>query len=770
MASENKIQLYDPAPLGPARAGAEPARALSVEQAEGDADLRAYWRVLRKRRWTVVPVLLASFTLVLIATVKQERIYRASTLLEIGQENPNVATVQQLFQFQTVSDDYLETQYKILQSDTLARQVVEQLHLAAVAEFNPPRRSWFAVAGQPGKKAEGGLDPAQQQAVLKRFRDNLSIDPIRRSRLVRVSFDSQDAQLAAQVVNALAAGYIQENLETHWEATQKASEWLSQQLDGLKIKLEKSEDEMHAYAQANSLVYLESDKGSTENIVDERLRQLQSELTQAQADRYQKESLYRLVQAGDYGALPGVFDNKVMQDLTVKLADLERQKAELAPNFNPSYPRMKEIQNQIDRSEQFLTQQRAQAARHIADEYFAAIRRETLVRQAFEDQMKQAGLVAEKSVQYNILKREVDTNKQLYEGLLQRLKEAGVSAGLKASNIRIVDRAFPPTRPVRPWILLNLSLGLVLGLGSGIALAFLQEHMDNTLKTPDDIEQFLRLPALGMIPSSRSLLNGKNGHHRPVPQTAMAVGTNGKDAAVVKGPEARWIRVDAKALERSVLAEAFRSLRTSVLLSTAARPPRSLAVVSAQPSEGKTTVCSNLAIALAQLGKRVLVVDGDMRRPSLHDVFSVPASSGLVNYLTGTDGWLGLVRPGGPAGLDCLVCGPIPPNPSELLSSGRMQALVDEAMTAYDFVLLDSPPLLNVADGRILITLAEGTILVVRGGTTPRDLVHRACAHTCGVGGRLIGVVLNDLDLRRDGYYSYDYYESGERSRGSKRA
>jgi len=538
VASEDKIQLYDPAPLGPARAGAEPERALSLERAESDVDLLAYWRVLRKRRWTIVPVLLAAFTLVLIATVKQERIYRASALLEIGQENPNVATVQQLFQFQNVSDDYLETQYKILQSDTLARLVVEQLRLDRITEFNPPRRRWFETAGQPGEKADTALEPAEQQAVLKRYRDNLSIDPIRRSRLVRVNFDSQDAQLAAQVVNTLAAGYIQENLETHWEATQKASEWLSQQLDGLKIKLEKSEDELHAYAQSNGLIYLESDKGSTENIVDERLRQIQNELTQAQGDRYQKESLYRLVEAGDYGALPGVFDNKVMQDLTVKLADLERQKAELAPNFNPSYPKMKEIQNQIDRSEQFLTEQRAQAARHIADEYFAALRRETLVRQAFDAQQKQAGVVAEKSVQYNILKREVDTNKQLYEGLLQRLKEAGVSAGLNASNIRIVDRAVPPTRPVRPWILLNLSLGLVLGLGAGIALAFLQEHMDNTFKTPDDIEHFLCLPALGLIPSSRTLLNGKNGHHRPLAPSAAAAGTNGKSAALVKELEA----------------------------------------------------------------------------------------------------------------------------------------------------------------------------------------------------------------------------------------
>jgi len=760
VATQDKIQVYEPIPLAPASPRGELVRAYSLDGAENELDPRAYWRILLKRRWTVISILLAAFTVVLIATVKQKPVYRAFALIEIGQENPNVATVQQLFQFQNVSDDYLETQYRILQSDTLARPVIAQLHLDQLPEFNPPPRSWFGRRELPPAGAASGpaLDADSEQKVLKRFQSNLSVDPIRRSRLVRVSFDSEDAALAARAVNELAAGYIRGNLETHWEATQKASEWLSQQLDGLKIRLEKSEDDLHEYAQSNGLLYLETDKGNTENIVDERLRQLQTELTQAQADRYQKESLYRLVEAGDYGALPGVFDNKVTQELTVKLAELERHKAQFAPDFNASYPKMKEIQSQIDRTEQFLEQQRAQAARHIADEYFASSRREALVRKAFEDQQNQANAVADKSVQYNILKREVDTNKQLYVGLLQRLKEAGVSAGLKASNIRVVDQAVPATRPVKPWVALNLSLACVLGLALGVGMAFLQEQLDSTLNSPDDVEHFLRLPVLALIPSRDSRDRGKNGHYGWLPVSSPATGNGRKTPALVADSDSKWIRVDSKLLERSALSEAFRSLRTSVLLSTATRPPRSLVLVSAQPSEGKTTVCSNLAISLAQLGKRVLVVDGDMRRPSIHDFFGLENSTGLVHYLTGAEEWRSLVRPVGPAGLECLVCGPIPPNPSELLSSARMQQFVNEAISDYHFVLLDSPPLLNVADGRILITLAEGAILVVRGGETPRDLAYRASAHVSGVGAHLLGVVLNDLNLRRAGYYSSYYY------------
>jgi succinoglycan biosynthesis transport protein ExoP len=764
VAEENKIQPFEPllASPEPGRFGLRKHYA-TVEEEEG-LDLRAYWRSIHKRRWTIISVLSVVFTLVLIATVKQKPVYRAKAMVEIEQENRNIVTVQELFQVESVSDSYLETQYKILQSDSLARQVIDQLHLDQVKEFIPPKRvrPWGAN-GDPGASANPASpsDRAREQTVLQMFEEQLGIIPIRHSRLVQVTFDSYDPALAAGVVNAFARCYIEQNLQTHWEATQRATAWLSQQLDGLKIKLEKSEDDLRGYAQSNGLLFLESNQGGTENIVDERLRQLQNELTQAQADRYQKESLYRLVEAGDYGSLPGIFDNKLTQDLTDKLADLERQQAELTPNFNPSYPKMKQIQSQIDRVQQLLKQEREQAAHHLAAEYLAAVRREALVRQAFEEQQRQANLVAGKSVQYNILKREVETNKQLYENLLQRLKEAGVSEGLKASNIRVVDPAVPPTSPVRPRVFLNLGLGLILGLACGVGSAFLQEHLDNTLKTVEDIEHFLRMPALAMIPSRQSLVSSENGNHKSLLEDPSGDGGDGQLAALQKESEKGWFRVDAQLLQHSALSEAFRGLRTSVLLSTASCPPRSLAFVSAEPSEGKTTICSNLAISLAQLGKRVLVIDGDMRRPSIHNFFRIQDSAGLVNYLTGNRAWRDLVQPSGLDRLDCLVCGPVPPNPSELLSSKLMQTLIREAMEEYDFVLVDSPPLLNVADGRILITMVEGAILVVKGGATPRELVQRAQLHVSDVRAHLIGVVLNAVDLRHDGYYYAGYHGYG---------
>jgi exopolysaccharide transport family protein len=721
--------------------------------------------VIQKRRWTVLSIFFVLFTIVLIATLKQKPVYRARALVEIQKENPDVASLQELFQLESVSDTFLETQYKVLESENLARRVTEQLRLDQIQEFNPPPSWWssrkkekdsasrtFAVGGAVEK-----LDSELEQDILKRFQERLSIDPVKRSRLVAISFESNDAKLAARIVNTLASNYIEQSLEARWEATQKATEWLSQQLGGLKARLEKSEDELHRYARANRLVFLERESGNPENILNERLKQLQEELTRAQADRYQKESLYRLVQAGDYGALPGVFNDKLIQDLTVRLAELQREQAELLATFSADYPRVKQLQSQIDQLQEVLRHERERAARWITNEYTAAMRREELVRDALAREQKQGEVIAEKSVQYNILKREVETNRQLYEGLLQRLKEAGVSASLKASNVRILDSAVPPNKPVKPRVLLNLSLALILGLALGVGAAFMQEHLDNTLKSTEDVERFLHMPALALIPSVESL----NGHPRRVyglyeRGLALTMGKNSPKRAT----RPAWHRIDEIPEQHSALAEAFRSLRTSVLLSTANRPPKSLLVTSAQPADGKTTVAANLAISMAQLGQRVLLIDGDLRRPSVHRIFGIDPGPGLVSYLAGHHEWGELVHKSGLGKLDLFPCGPLPPNPAELLSSDRMRMFVQGAGANYDLVIIDSPPLLNVADSRVLASMVEGVLLVVKGGHTPRELVRRAQFYAREVGASLIGVVLNDVDVRSHDYYYYQSYYS----------
>jgi capsular exopolysaccharide synthesis family protein len=757
---DNRLQVYQSRQeIAQVRARDGSAASLAQDP-DSVPDLLEYWGIIRKRFATLLIVLLIVFTAGLFATFRGKPVYEAHALIEIQKENPDVPTLQEIFQIDGVSDAYIETQNRILKSENLARRVILQLGLDRMPEFMQRSGSWQEAREKKdvSQASTMAVAPASAQqaipeAVLKNFAQRLAVEPVKRSRLIEVTFESNDPQTAAKVVNTLTAVYIDANLEARWEAAQKASDWLSQQLMGMKGKLEKSEDELQKYGRQNGLLFLETDKGNSENIVVERLRDLQEELTKAQAERYKKESLYRLLENKDYGSLPGVFDNKLIQDLTTRLADLERERSRLAANFNPSYPRVKELQSQIDESTEMLEAERARAGGGIANDYKAAISREQLLRDAFMEQERQANDIAGKSVQYNILKREADTNKQLYVGLLSKLKETGVSSSLKATNIRVVDPAYPPKKFARPRIALDLSIALIVGICLGFAAAFLQEHLDNTLKNSEDIERFLQIPALGSVPAVMLSENSKG--LRATERMLGFENRNGNRNGHGNGAE--WNRIkpaEGNGIQNGALAEAFHGLRTSVLLSTAKRPPATLLVTSAQQGEGKTTVAANLTASLAQLGDSVLLIDADLRRPSLHKFFQISRETGLVNYLTGDCDWRSLVWQASPVGVSVLFCGPVPPNPADLLSSEYMRTLLREASREYKFVVLDSPPLLNLADSRILATLVDGVILVVGGGSTPRDMVRRAYLSAVDAGSHVLGAMINFADVKNDYYYS----------------
>jgi exopolysaccharide transport family protein len=718
----------------------------------------AYARILRNRWQAVLIVFFVLFSVVAIITLKQKPVYRAQALLEIQKENPDIPTIQELYELDSVSDAYLRSQYTILASESLARRVIDELRLDTLREFNSPKWwSWrekrSALAPQVFTAGPSPTDREVYQRVLERFEDRLTINPINRSRLVTIQFDSFDANLAARVVNSLAKNYVEQNLEGRWSATQRAADWLSQQLSGVKGKLEKSEEQLQDYARRNELVYLETDKGPSWNAENEQVQQLQEELTKAEAQRYEKEALYRVVETGDNASLPGISENKLIQDLTERLAELKRDYARLSTTFSPDYPRVMEIQSQIDEITAAIKEQRKSAAKTITNEYLAAVQREDLVRRGLREEQERMNGVASRAVQYNILKREVDTNRQLYEGLLQRLKEASVSASLKASNIRIVDSAEPPTTSVKPKIALNLGLAAFFGLGLGIGVALFQERLDDTLKGTGDVERLLGLAAMGLIPA----VSQPNGNNHPVQglfESTKALGR--KENGNGHKPIQAWHRIDADGPQQKVLTEAFRSLRTSLLLSTADHPPSTLLVSSTQPGEGKTTIATNLAIALAQVGQRVLLVDADLRSPSLHKLFGTRENLGLVSYLAGHQDWRTVVRPSGLLGLDLIFCGPIPPNPSDLLSSRNMGALIRSAREQYDFIILDSAPMLALADSRILATQVSGVLLVVKNATIPREQVKQALSGMRSVGANVIGVALNKVDLDTRGYYSYN--------------
>jgi polysaccharide biosynthesis transport protein len=760
--NQNKIEIFRP---GDARLERQrtPRRYVRLVEREDSPDLFRWWKIACKRRRTVLTAFLALFLFVLAGTVMQKPIYRAKALIEIDRENPNFVTSQELLQLDEVSDTYLETQYKVLTSEDLAGRVIAELGLEQNPEFAPtaPSSPWSKIAGFLRWRPSGGKetrvrDQLAREAVLAQFEERLDIRPVRRSRAVEIRFDCQDPDLAARVVNALTENYIQKNLEARWEATQKTSEWLSQQLQDLKAKLEKSEGDLQKYAARNGLLYLETDKGNTESIFNQSLRELQEEFTRAQADRYQKESLFRLVQAGDYGSLPGVFDDHLLQDLTERLADLQREHAQLAATFTEDYPKVKEIQSQIAVVQTSLERERWRAAQKISNDYFAALRREKLVEEAFTQKQGEANQVAEKSVQYGILNHEVDSNKGLYDGLLQRLKEAGVTAGLKASNIRIVDPGTASYQPVAPIVPLNLGLAAFLGLGLGIGIAWIQEKLDQTIRNAEDVNHFLGIPAIGFIPTAQAP-SGRRMKRGAREEERVILGVSDSNSIVGDTLVGELQRNDGgiPAIARgSPFFEAFRELRTSVVLSGTGRFANSILVTSAQPGEGKTTVAVNLAVSLAQLGQPVLLVDADLRRPSLHKYFPDRGAQ-LSTYLEGLGAWQELVCPTSISRLSVLHGGPAPENPSELISSERLRALIRESIATYRFVVFDSPPLLTGADSRILGSMVGATILVVKCAETPRQVVQYAESQAQSVGTNLIGIVLNHADPALNVYSHY---------------
>lgn len=739
----------------PELASALTVPAYTVEQESGNVSLLEYWRILRKRRSTVLSILLLVVLTVMIGTLKQVPVFRARAVLQIDRENPNLFSFKEIFALDTTSDDYLETAYKVLESENLVSRVIDKLQLDRLPQFTAEpawyRRIWDLWGTRTWNNPNVHAGDAKYENVIENFMGRLSIEPVRRSRLVNISFDSPDPVLAAQIVNTMASDYIEQNFEAKWDATQKASEWLSQQLVGLKAKLETSEEELQRYAKNNSILFLDE----KQSMGAQKLKQLQDDATKAQTDLIDKQSLYNQVKGGDFSSVPGILENKLYQDLSLKLADLRREYSEQSAIFNPEYPKVKRLKAQIDETERNLQRQRSAFAQRVTDDYRAAASRKQLLDQAVVQQTKEFNGIAEKSIQYNILKRESDTNRQLYDGLLERVKEASVSAGMRASNIRIVDKGRIPTLPAKPRILINFALSLFFGLGLGVAMAFFQEYLDNTLKTPEDVQRFLHLPALGVIPAANS--NGKKklvygygyGKQKTLPAAV-------SDASNEGGMSPELIGGNGNAS----LSEAYRSLRTSVLLSTSGRPPRVLLITSGQPGEGKTTTVVNLAIALAQLGGRVVVIDSDMRRPRIASILKIPpTSAGLSTLLTGQCTVAEVLVETQIPNLYVIPCGPIPPNPAELLSSPPMQELLQELQNLFKYVLLDSPPVLHVSDAQILATQVEAVVLVAHGAATPRELVDRGKENLLRVNANVIGVVLNNLDLSTVGYeHYYRYY------------
>lgn len=709
-----------------------------------------YWAIVRKRRWVVLACLVVVFATVAIGTLKERPIYEGKVLVEIDPEAPAVVNFKEVVSNPVDVDTYMETQYKILKSRSLAERVVRDLQLYRLPEFYKSSLLFGLIKTTP-QKLPSASDPNPdinadyyRNAILH-MQNSIDISPVRRSNLVEVSFESYSPETAEEVANKLANDYIQENFDVKWQTTTDASNWLQKKLVDLQAELDKSENALQAYAQSHNILYLTDQQSHEQSLASARMQELLQEYSKAQGDMFAKEGLYSLVQKGKVEDLPGVLNNGLIQGLEEKMADLKAQYDEITSWVKPNYPKAREIEREINGLQKQLNKQKMAVIQNIVDNYNSANHNVEYLSKAIDQQKALMNELQRKSVKYDILKRKVDSDSELYQGMLQRMKEAQVSAGLNASNIRIVDAAIVPKGPVKPRIVLNLALGLILGLGLGVGLAFFQEYLDKTLKTSDDVERLLRLPSLGILP--KFALNG-HGHHDGLKNgesegKLIPLGANGNGhhaPAIQTAPDAT---------------EAFRSLRTSILLS-ASPVPKLLLITSALPSEGKTTTALNLGATLASLNTSVVVVDCDMRRPAVHRSAGVENKPGFVQCLTGHAQLKEAVLPvPGVPNLSVIPCGPIPPNPAEILSSHMTGELLRKLREQFEFVLVDSPPILSVADSRVLATLTDAAILVTRAHSTPYDVVRRARSLLYGANSRILGVALNDVDLHRDGYYGY---------------
>ena len=741
-----------------------------------ESQLLEYWRLLRRRGRFVIVLGVLGMVLGIALTLLQTPLYRARTSLDIQAPDQDVLKASDGTQTsgnEHPAETYIQTELKILQSNFMLNRVIGRL------KTRRPRASSSSVAAWRSFFHLSTPSPESWDTLLDDTARRTKVRSLGLTRIVEVVCDSRDPRLAGQFCNTLAQEYIANNLETRWQTMQSMSDFLSRQLEALKRRLAKSEGELQESARESALLYAPE----RDTLAQEKLRQLQAELSNAQSDRVAKQSQYEMASAGP-DSVPAVLDNAYLREYQVKLEDLQRQLAELSSTLTPQHYKIRQLETQITQLNATIARQRDNIIGRMREEFEAAQRREALLLTAYQAQM---GVVAEqagKGVQYNMLKREVDSTRKIYEAMLQRVEELGLASAVRASTIRVMDPATRPAAPFTPNVSMNSAVGLFAGLFLGTMFAIIQSRSERTLKEPGDTSLHLDVRELGVIPSARTTLvralldqgpklwvNARTKLDRRV---ASNVVTESQSEPIhVNGHTSSQLALVSWHKRRSDIAESFAATMNSVLFGRFdAEPPKAILVTSPDLGAGKTTVCSNLAIALAGIHKRVLLVEGDLRRPSLHKAFEV-RGEGMTEILAG----MGpieeipverLARQTAVPNLWLLPAGGRRFEP-ELLYSNRVAALFRRLRSEFDVVLVDSPPMLHVSDARVLGRLMDGVILVFRAGRTTVDLA--VATHNCFYddGTRVLGTILNDWDPRTSKTYGGNhqnyrvYFDMSER-------
>ncbi len=763
--------------------------------AETEVHLLDYWRAVRKRLWLVISLVVLVTMLSVLYVARKPDIYQASARVQVNLENnAELVGSKAPYVFGPTNDPvYFNTQLQILSSPGLMRRVVKTLDL----EHNPnffkgnstqKRSTWQTIkrmAGfgtvdktesNPQPKNELQLNttvaassPREDLAEAKRLAPyvssilgGLKIDPVKETRgvyketrLIDITFTHTDPEVASKVVNAIAETYVYNNLEKKSETNATTGDFLQKRIAELQQQNRTDEERLVNYAKNNQILSLDANQ----NTVVERLAALNRQLVDAEKDRIDAESKYTSSKGvGRADALVDA-DEKRLGELESKLAELRQKRTQLLVDATEEAPEVKELDPQITELQSQIkdlrTKKSTTLVTNLETKYRETLAREQALRKSFEQQRGQTLTQNEAAINYRIIQQEIETNKTLLDNLLQRSKENDVIMASKPNNVSIIDYALPPDFPVGPNRTRTVLMALFLSLALGVGLALLLEYLDDSVHSTEDVERMLHLPALAVIPAiggaaKRRLL-------RPTPGALQK-----RNGHISDSPEL-MINVDG----RSPLAEAYRQLRTSVLLSTAGRAPKSLLVTSSLPSEGKTTTAVNTAISLAQTGASVVIVDADMRRPRLRSIFGLSDRLGLSSILssdaTGPD-MLAMVTKDEETGLGVLTAGPIPPNPAELLGSEQMRLLLNVLQAEFTHVVVDSPPISSFTDGVLIASMVDGVLLVVHGGKSSRHVVRRSRQLLQDVGAKIFGVVLNKVNPHSQDYYYYYKGYYGTRS------
>jgi capsular exopolysaccharide synthesis family protein len=737
---------------------------------EQQIDIRNYLQIMMKRRWTIISVFTIIFVSVFIYTLTATPVYQSTIRLVIEKENPNVVSIQEVMSVDASTTDYYITQYKIIESRTIAREVIKRLNLQDSEEFNPkPQKTFLSNIKQSIKDIKDSI----QNTVLSIFRtgneDNqveiedsdaqlvsaflgrINVTPIRNSRLVDLHFMARNPKLAAKAVNTLADVYIEKKLETKLKAVKNAVLWLHERVDEEREKVEHAERKLLEYKEKKGI--FTDFSSDVEKITAQKLARLNSQVIDAEAHRVEAETRYKQALAlkknpDMLDSIPEVLSNDLIREIKQMEVNLYKRISELSKKYGKNHPKMIAVQSEIDSLNNRKHKEIQRVINSLRNEYQVALAKEKTLLQALSKQKKESMDLNQKSIQYGVLQREAESARHMYELLIKRFKETSLTEDMKTGNVRIVDPAEVPKYPIRPRKKLNIFLGTILGLFMGIAVAFTFEFLDNTLKNPEDIRNYLNVPYLGPVP------------------------TFDLEREDIDNPE-----LITQYSPKSTASESYRGIRTSLLFSSADKPPKIILISSAGPSEGKTLTSTNLAITMAQAGSRVVIVDCDMRKPKVHKMFGIGRDKGMSSVLVSNDleeVLQDVIIHSDIPNLDVIPCGPIPPNPSEIIGSQKMSRIMEILQEQYDRIIVDSPPITAVTDSTVLAKFVDGVMLVVHAGVTPRQVVKTGLEQIQGVDANILGAVLNDVDTGKESYYYYQYYyyyygEDGEKKHRNRR-